>query len=94
MSMSLMEKLAVNKYLVDEEQAHIIVDLEHPDEARWEWLARACPAGLYRRDAAGRLSFDYAGCLECGACRVLGQDSVVKEWRHPRGGFGIEYRYG
>lgn len=54
---------------------------------------KACPAGLYKRDDGG-VRFDYAGCLECGTCRILGLGSALEQWEYPRGTFGVEFRYG
>ena len=42
----------------------------------------------------GSVRFDYAGCLECGTCRILGLDTVLEKWDYPRGTFGVEFRYG
>lgn len=92
--MSIEEKLSVNKFLVDEEEAHIIAEDHYADTAEKMKLVNACPAGLYKLQGDGSLSFDYAGCLECGTCRVLCLGTVIKEWNHPRGTFGVEFRYG
>ena len=54
-----------------------------------ERLAKLCPAGLYVIDDQGNLSFDYAGCLECGTCLVAGAGTVVASWNYPRGGMGV-----
>ncbi|WP_192902944.1 ferredoxin family protein, partial [Pelotomaculum propionicicum] len=42
----------------------------------------------------GELSFDYAGCLECGTCRIICPKEGAISWQYPRGGFGINFRYG
>ncbi|HIH8553463.1 TPA: ferredoxin family protein, partial [Salmonella enterica] len=42
----------------------------------------------------GSVRFDYAGCLECGTCRILGLDTALEKWEYPRGTFGVEFRYG
>ncbi|MEK6545549.1 MAG: ferredoxin family protein, partial [Nitrospinota bacterium] len=31
------------------------------------------------------------GCLECGTCRIACE---FIEWRNPKGGYGVCYRYG
>ena len=85
--------LALNKYEVNEAGSHIIVDLESSD-AEFEKLMLVCPAGLYKRDAQGHKSFDYAGCLECGACRICCGDTIIKNWKYPDQAMGVEYRYG
>lgn len=94
MSMSVDEKLSVDKFTVDEGIAHIVIDKNYPDmEQKWK-LVKICPAGLYKFEDDGSLAFDYIGCLECGACRVVGLGNVVKEWNHPVGSMGVEYRLG
>ncbi len=85
--------LALNKYEVDESGSHITVDLEGSDD-EFDKLMLVCPAGLYTRDDQGKKSFNYAGCLECGACRICCGDSIVREWKYPGPTQGIEYRYG
>ncbi|NLG10273.1 MAG: ferredoxin family protein, partial [Coriobacteriaceae bacterium] len=50
--------------------------------------------GLYKISEDDSLSFDHAGCLECGTCRVLCGETVLAKWEFPQGSFGIEYRYG
>jgi ferredoxin-like protein FixX len=88
------EKLSINKYYVDEEYAHIVIKSGNVDMKEYGKLVLACPAGLYKLDERGGIKFDYAGCLECGACRILCGKSVLEKWDFPRGTFGIEYRWG
>ena len=57
------ELIAVNKYEVDEESAHIEL-VEDPDIEEFKKLVRVCPAALYKIAEDGSTSFDYAGCLE------------------------------
>jgi len=87
-------KLSTNKYFVDEKNAHIILKSEGLDMAEFHKLELACPAGLYKMDANGGIKFDYAGCLECGTCRILCGTTILKKWEFPRGTFGVEYRFG
>ncbi len=87
------EKLAVDKFFVDEGNAHIIVK-KIPALQLFALLERACPAGLYKRDEKGNIQFDCAGCLECGTCRVIAGDAVLEKWEYPQGAMGIEYRMG
>ena len=90
------EELAVNKYYVDEENPHIVVkkDIDPEDMPALRQMVVACPAALWRVDNEGNIQYDYAGCLECGACRLLGGDKILEKGEYPRGGFGIEHRYG
>lgn len=86
-------KLAVNKYNVDEDNAHIEL-VENPDDDEFDKLIRACPAGLYKRTPEGEKTFDYAGCLECGTCRMLCGDTILSKWEFPGPTMGVEYREG
>ncbi len=86
--------LGLNKFIVDDEQAHIKVEKEHCRSCSAKPCTYACPAGLYTvKD--GEISFDYAGCLECGTCRVVcPKVGTALIWNYPRGGFGVQFRYG
>ena len=87
------EYLSVNKYEVDEECAHIEL-VEDPSDAEFDKLIMVCPAALYKRDADGVKSFDYAGCLECGTCRIACGDTIIRKWVNPGPTMGVEYRFG
>ena len=87
------EYLSANKYEVDEENAHIEL-VEDPDMEEFRKLVRVCPAALYKIDEEGNATFDYAGCLECGTCRIACGDTIVAKWTNPRGGMGVAYRQG
>lgn len=87
------EKLGLNKFFVDEDNAHIEL-VSDIDASEFANLEAACPAALYKKDANGNFNFDYAGCLECGTCRVLCADTIIKKWEYPNGTFGVGYRLG
>ena len=87
------EYLALDKYEVDEESAHIEL-VDDPDIEEFLKLVRVCPAALYKIDENGAKSFDYAGCLECGRCRIACEGTIVKKWENPRPTMGVEYRFG
>lgn len=91
--MGLPEKLAANKYELDEHHPHIEIDNE---VCRTMCRDRAClficPAGVYsERD--GDIVAEWAACLECGTCKVACPAQALS-WTYPRGGFGIIYRSG
>ena len=95
--MNVDDKLSLNKYEVDEENAHIV--LKDPDscpnfEDEFNKLVIACPAALYRWSDDGKPQFDYAGCLECGTCRILCGDTILDKWVYPGPTMGVEYRWG
>ena len=91
------ELIAVNKFDVDEENAHIELaceDLSQLPDEEFGKLVRVCPAGLYRQYEDGSRAFDYAGCLECGTCRIACGDTIIKKWEHPQPFMGVSYRFG
>ncbi len=91
------EALSVNKYEVDEEAPHIVLADDDGSEAYDEEflkLVRVCPAALYKVDGDGAKSFDYAGCLECGTCRIACGGTIVEKWVNPGPTMGVEYRFG
>ena len=87
------EKLSVDKFDVDEENAHIVVK-ENAAKAEFDKLVLACPAALYKYDENGQQMFDYAGCLECGTCRLICGETIIEKWEYPLGTKGVEYRWG
>ena len=87
------EYLGLNKYEVDEEHPHITL-VDAPDPGEFGKLVRVCPAGLYKLSEADEQTFDYAGCLECGTCRIVAGGGIVATWEYPQPTMGIEYRYG
>ena len=87
------EYLAANKYEVDEGNPHIVL-ADDLDDTEFDKLVRVCPAALYKRDENGTKSFDYAGCLECGTCRILCEGGIVSQWKFHEATMGVEYRFG
>ena len=91
------ELIGVNKYNVDEEGAHIELvgdSIDAVDDDEFAKLVRVCPAALYKMDAEGHKSFDYAGCLECGTCRIACGDTIIAKWEQPGPTMGVQYRFG
>lgn len=97
MSISRMEAaelLSLNRFNVDEEEPHIILDKQICRTCKEKPCLVVCPAVLYKLDNQGDISFDYAGCLECGTCRVMCKAGGIIRWAYPRGTFGVNFRYG
>ena len=88
------ELLSLNKYNVDEEEPHIVLDKTICAKCQDKPCLYVCPAVLYKLDKNGGMSFDYAGCLECGTCRIMCKDKGIVKWEYPRGTFGVSFRYG
>jgi ferredoxin like protein len=87
------EDLSVNKYLVDEQEAHLRVkDMDTCRRCEHRPCVFICPAAVYVWEE-DRLLVQYRGCLECAACRfVCPHDNI--EWNYPRGGFGVVIQQG
>ncbi len=91
-NMSIPEKLAINKYELDEGHPHIELNNEICQKCVDKACLFVCPAGVYT-EQDGKIMADWAGCLECGTCKAACPTEALT-WVYPRGGFGIIYRYG
>lgn len=85
--------LGYNSFEVDEEEAHIVLNKEICASCQDKPCVKVCPAGLYTIKN-GEVNFDYAGCLECGTCRLVCTKKGIQSWQYPRGTFGIAFRCG
>jgi len=85
------ESLAVDKFSVDEGKPHIIVDKNICAHCSDRACLVVCPARLYQLKD-NQISFEFAGCLECGTCRVMCSEGGVTSWNYPRATFGVSYR--
>ena len=92
-SMSTEELLGLDKFEVDEEEAHIVIDKALCAKCTDKVCLLVCPAVLYTLKD-DEIHFDYAGCLECGTCRVMCKNKGITKWEYPRGSFGVSFRYG
>jgi ferredoxin like protein len=92
--MDVAAKLTKNA-IKNEPESHITIDHEVcRSRCTKRHCIRVCPAALYEwNEEAGRMVVEYAGCLECGTCMVACKAEALS-WRHPRGGYGVQYRYG
>ena len=91
---SVPERLAKNRYDLDEECSHIEVDQEIARRTgTGALLVRVCPAHVYAQEPDGTVSVSQAACLECGTCLAVAAPGALS-WHYPRGGFGVAYREG
>ena len=92
--MKVESKLFQNRYLVDAGRPHITVRPHTKPSEGLLALVTVCPAGCYEQNDRGQVEITTDGCLECGTCRVIcaGTDDI--EWNYPRGGFGIQFKFG
>lgn len=87
------EKLFQNRYVVDAGNPHIrIKDAAACERCRNQPCTVCCPAGCYTRDE-GRVVLITDGCLECGTCRIICSQRNL-DWEYPRGGYGIQFKFG
>ncbi len=86
------DKLFLVKYKPDKE-SHIEIDQEKFKADQIKVVLYVCPAKTYElNEETGECQVSFENCLECGTCRVAGKEYV--KWRYPRGGFGVQYRFG
>ena len=88
------EKLFTNRYIVDAGQPHITVRAHDKPSKNLLAMTHLCPAGCYTESETGQVELTADGCLECGTCRVLCEESGDIEWNYPRGGFGVLFKFG
>ncbi|MGE5576188.1 MAG: ferredoxin family protein [Syntrophothermus sp.] len=90
---SIEDKLFLVKFKPDD-RSHLIVDPDHCKECKGRPCTMFCPAQVYHWDESEqKMLVAYEGCIECGSCRIGCPDLLV-EWRYPRGGFGVQYKFG
>jgi len=89
--MEIEDKLIHTKINVDI-KPHITVDTK----ACWNCAEKSClyvcPVQNFKMKD-NEIVFNWEGCLECGACRIVCRRGVTL-WTNPRGGFGIRLRFG
>jgi len=88
--MKIDDKLALNLFHVDKDP-HVKVNQEICHECPHQLCTYLCPVDNYKREN-GTVVFSWEGCLECGTCRVVCDQSAIN-WDYPRGGYGISYRF-
>lgn len=89
--MEIEDKLSKVRFNIDI-QAHIEIDMSRCKTCPEKPCLYCCPVKNYVLDEE-ELQFSWQGCLECGACRIVCPNGAV-EWKYPRGGFGVCFRYG
>ncbi len=89
--MTIEEKLNLVRLNVDVE-AHIHVNKSLCRQCEHRACTRICPSECYKCTNE-EVGFTYESCLECGACKLVCDKGAI-EWRYPRGGFGVCFRFG
>lgn len=84
------DKLYLNNFHVDTESHLSIVNPSLCLNCKNKICTQICPADVYEwKDNSIHIS--YEGCLECGSCRIACSQSNI-DWKHPKGGFGVQFR--
>ncbi len=85
-------KLGRDAIKVDEEK-HIRVDQSVCKTCKEKYCVYVCPAQVYSVGKDGEIQLDLDACLECGTCLIACTKHSI-EWKYPRGGFGVQYKFG
>lgn len=85
-------KLGLDVFKVDTER-HISVNQEICRNCAEHYCLCVCPAHVYSLNEQGEIEMDLDGCLECGTCRIACLRNAL-DWNYPRGGFGVQFRFG
>lgn len=88
------DKLFFNRYLVDVGRPHIKVRQHTTPSPQLLTMLKACPAACYELNDKGQVDIVVDGCIECGTCRVICEESGDIEWSYPRGGYGVLFKFG
>lgn len=87
-------KLYLDRFQADESSHIRIIDQDTCRRCPEKWCNYLCPAAVYEYDTGvDRNLVSYEGCVECGTCRI-GCPYRNIDWQFPRGGFGIQHRFG
>ena len=91
--MKIEEKIALDPIRNDRE-SHIKLDQTICSHCKERMCVLVCPGHLYSlNEETGDMAVEYAGCLECGTCRIACIYNAIT-WDYPGGEFGVQYRYG
>ena len=87
------EKLATLRFICDN-NCHITLNQKMCKKCKNKPCVYFCPAQVYViEDDKDIPNVNYENCLECGTCRISCPLDAV-EWKNPKGGCGVRYRFG
>jgi ferredoxin like protein len=91
--MKVEEKIALDAIKNDRE-SHIKLDQKICGTCPERMCIPVCPGHLYSlNEETGDMVVEYAGCLECGSCKIACIYKSI-DWDYPADGYGVQYRYG
>ncbi len=85
-------KLGHDTIKVDDHK-HITVRQDICRSCNEKYCLYVCPAQVYVLNKQGDIELDLDACLECGTCRIACIKKSI-EWNYPRGGFGVQLKFG
>ena len=92
----LTDKLFTNKYREDEGRPHIEILNQQvcAEDCQGKYCVHFCPAGVYEWDESQQKTLvSFGNCVECGACAIgCPYDNIACQT--PRGGYGVQFKYG
>jgi len=91
-AMKVEAKLFLARYKRDDQSHLIILDNQKCLKCKDKPCIIVCPAEVYSWEE-DRLIVSYDNCVECGSCRIVCPYANI-QFRYPRWGKGIGYRYG
>jgi ferredoxin like protein len=91
MNEGLADRLFLLKYAIDDDSHLVLRDPTKCADCQRPCINR-CPAEVYSWEE-DKLQIAYENCLECGVCKIVCEKDNL-EWRYPRGGFGVFYKFG
>lgn len=86
------DKLSLDTFKAAKE-SHLKVNQELCQKCEARCCLWVCPAGVYTQNEKGVISIEFEACLECGTCLLACPHSAI-EWSYPKGGFGVQFKYG
>ena len=89
------DKLYDVRFKTDEERSHLLIlDTQTCADCTDKPCTVFCPVSVYKwENGQAKISVSYEKCVECGACRI-GCPYFNIEWTYPKGGFGVQYKFG
>lgn len=88
------DKLFLNTYSFDDESHISIRDRQVCVECENKECTAFCPADVYTwNEEEQKIDIGYENCIECTAARYACPYNNI-DWVYPKGGKGIQYKYG
>ncbi len=92
--MKLEDKLFLVTFNADQQSHLSVKDQSVCAQCRAKPCINGCPADCWEHEKEkDEVLVSFEGCLECGTCRIICPYANI-DWKYPRGGFGVKYKFG